>query len=124
MIPSTDEVAITCGKNCPRHKECLYTMVGICKVLGSETETDLFRVRAMPEGPLDSLFLQTDQPGQTEGMAVYGKLISSFGPDFWQRMGISEDYASKELPVLKKWLDVYRWLCFHEQLEASQVTLH
>jgi hypothetical protein len=94
-------------------------MVGICKILGSEAATDLFCARAMPEGPLDSLFPQTDKSGQRESMAAYGKLISSFGPDFWQRMGISEDYASKELPVLKKWLDAYRCLCSHTDARSN-----
>lgn len=124
MIPSTDEEVITCGKNCPHHEQCLYSIVGLCKVSRAEAATDLPCARAMREGSVDSWFLQADQSEQTEGTALSGKFISSVGPDFWQRMGLTEEYAAKQLPVLKKWLDTYRWLCFHELPKAAPVTFH
>lgn len=124
MIPSTDEDAITCGNNCPHHKECLYTMMGVCNFLGPQTARDLHYACGLLEEPPDSLFPQASDFGQAGGMTACGKSTSAFGSDFWRRMGVSEEYASRELPILKKWLDAYRWSLLYNRLGGSRVTLH
>ncbi len=123
-IPSIDEEAIPSRRQFRSMEEYSRIPTGPGKAACAENTTRICGTHIVSEEPQDHLPEAADQPGQIGGSEALDDSMQALDPDFWQRMGVSEEYASKELPLLKQWLTAYRRSDFYERQEADRSVLH
>lgn len=124
MIPSTGKHARGCEGNCPYQEECLHITAASHQAPGAARMVACSSTFAACGEPQEFFSLHNGLLEREEALAILEEAISSFDPNFWQRMGITEECASEMVPVLKQWLDAYRRLRFYVHLQADQVLLH
>jgi len=114
MILSRDEEEMAWGKHGPGLEKCMNILIKFGEAMGAEKMVPISSAHTIPKEPPDLLMEMTEGVGQTGTFTTLHALMSAFDPHLWQRMGISEAYASREIPVLQQRLNVYRRLGFYE----------
>jgi predicted aconitase len=114
MILSSSEEAMASGKHGPGLEKCMNMLIKFGEAMGAEKMVPISSAHTIPREPPDLLMEMTEGVTQTGTFTTLHALMSAFDPHLWQKMGISEEYASKEIPVLKQRLDIYRKLGFYE----------
>lgn len=114
MILTKEEEAMACGKHGPGIEKCMNILIKFGKALGAEKMVKVSSAHTMPKEPPDLLFEMTEGVSQTGTFTTLHALMSAFDPHLWRKMGISEEFASRELPLHEQRLAIYRRLGFYE----------
>ena len=118
LAPSNHEEATPC---CPGLKKCMKMLMECGRDMSAQTVSTS---QCLTEGPFELLCETADGLRHDDASTTLHEAASHSDPEFWQKMGISEEYALKELPALKQWLDSYRQSGFCDHLKAGLATLH
>lgn len=114
MILTKDEEAMASGKFGPGVEKCMNILIKFGEAFGAEKLVKLSSAHTMPKEPPELLEEMTEGVNQTGTFTTLHALMSAFDPQLWRKMGISEEYASKELPLHEQRLATYRRLGFYE----------
>lgn len=114
MILSKYEEEMAGGKLGPGLEKCMNILVKFGEAMGAEKMVPISSAHTIPKEPPDLLMEMTEGVGQTGTFTTLHALMSAFDPHLWQKMGISEEYAAKEIPLMNQRLDIYRRLGFYE----------
>lgn len=114
MILTRDEEEMACGKQGPGLERCMNILVKFGEAMGAEKMVPISSAHTIPKEPPDLLMEMTEGVSQTGTFTTLHAMMSAFDPHLWQKMGIAEAYAAKEIPVLQQRLDIYRRLGFYE----------
>jgi predicted aconitase len=114
MILTKDEQEMASGKRGPGLEKCMNILIKFGEAMGAEKMVPISSAHTIPREPPDLLVEMTEGVGQTGTFTTLHALMSAFDPHLWQKMGISEAFAAKEIPVLQKRLEIYRRLGFYE----------
>jgi predicted aconitase len=114
MILTKEEEAMASGKFGPGIAKCMNILKKFGEALGAEKMVKLSSAHTMPKEPPELLKEMTEGVNQTGTFTTLHALMSAFDPHLWRKMGISEGFASKELPLHEQRLAIYRRLGFYE----------
>lgn len=114
MILTRYEEEMSRGKYGRGVEKCMNILIKFGEAMGAEKMVSISSAHTIPREPPDLLMEMTDGVGQTGTFTTLHALMSAFDPQLWQKMGISEEYASREIPVLNQRLGIYRKLGFYE----------
>jgi hypothetical protein len=114
MILTRNEEDMASGKHGPGLEKCMHILIKFGEAMGAEQLVPISSAHTIPREPPDLLMEMTEGVGQTGTFTTLHALMSAFDPHLWERMGISGEYAAKEIPVLKQRIEIYRRLGFYE----------
>ncbi len=102
------------GKCGAGQKKCMEILIKYGEALGANKMVKLSSAHTMPKEPPRLLDEMTEEVNQTGTFTTLHPMMSAFDPQLWEKMGIPERFASKELPLHAQRLKVYRRLGFYE----------
>ncbi len=108
------EEAMASGKYGPGIEKCMNILIRIGEAFGAEQMVRIASAHTMPKEPPDLLNEMTEGTTQTGAFTTLHSLMSAFDPYCWQKMGIPEAFASRELSIYKERLDVHSRLGFYQ----------
>jgi predicted aconitase len=114
MILTKEEETMASGKSGPGLEKCMNILVKFGEALGADRMVKIACAHTMPKEPPELLNEMTEDVSQAGVFTTLHALMSAFDPTLWQKMGISEQYASKELPLHEQRRNIYRRLGFYE----------
>lgn len=114
MYLTKEEEAMASGKQGPGFKRCMDILIKLGEAFGAERLVKVSSAHTMPKEPPELLGEMTEGVEQAATFTTLHSLMSSFDPKCWQDMGIPEDFAAQELPILNERLEVYRRVGFYQ----------
>jgi len=114
MILTREEESMASGKCGAGLKKSMDILLKYGDALGAEKMVKLSSAHTMPKEPPRLLNEMTEGVDQTGTFTTLHPIMSAFDPQLWKKMGIPEEFASKELPLHEQRLKVYRRLGFYE----------
>lgn len=108
------EEAMASGEYGPGIEKCMNILIKIGEAFGAERMVRIASAHTMPKEPPALLDEMTEGVAQTGAFTTLHSLMSAFDPHCWQKMGIPEEFASQELSIYKRRLDVYSRLGFYQ----------
>ena len=114
MYLTKEEEAMASGKQGPGFKRCMNILIKLGEAFGAERLVKVSSAHTMPKEPPELLGEMTEGVEQAATFTTLHSLMSSFDPKCWQDMGIPEDFAAQELPILNERLEVYRRVGFYQ----------
>ncbi len=108
------EEAMASGKYGPGIEKCMNILIKIGEAFGAKQMVRITSAHTMPKEPPDLLEEMTEGVTQAGVFTTLHSLMSAFDPHCWQKMGIPEEFASRELPICQRRLDIYRRVGFYQ----------
>jgi len=108
------EEAMASGKHGPGIEKCMNILIKVGEAFGAEQMVGITSAHTMPKEPPDLLNEMTEGVAGTGVFTTLHSLMSAFDPLCWQEMGIPEEFASQELSIYKRRLDVYHRIGFYQ----------
>jgi len=108
------EEAMASGQHGPGIEKCMNILIKIGEALGAKQMVRIASAHTMPKEPPDLLDEMTEGVTQTGVFTTLHASMSAFDPHFWQKMGIPEEFASRELPICQRRLDTYKRIGFYQ----------
>jgi predicted aconitase len=114
MELTKEEETMASGKQGPGIKRCMDILIKIGEAFGAERMVKVSSAHTMPKEPPELLDEMTEGVERTGTFTTLHSLMSSFDPKCWQKMGIPEDFAERELSYLRQRMDIYRRVGFYQ----------
>lgn len=114
MILTKEETDMAEGKHGPGIERCMNMLIKLGEALGAEKMVPISSAHTMPNEPLELLAEMTEGVDHTGAFTTLHPWMSAFSPKNWQRMGIPEAFAEKELPICEQREAVYRRAGFYQ----------
>jgi len=114
MRLTREEELMAEGKRGSGLKKCMDILIKFGEAFGAEKMVKIASAHTMPKEPPELLNEMTQDIENVGSFTTLHSLMSAFDPHRWRDMGISEEFAFRELSIHEERKEVYRRLGFYQ----------
>jgi len=108
------EEEMAAGKHGPGKQKCMEILMKFGKAMGATRFVKISSAHTMPKEPLELLEELTEGVEEIGTFTTLHPTMSAFCLRNWKNMGISEDFAAKELPIHERRRQIYKRLGIYQ----------
>jgi len=112
MILTKQEELMAGGKFGPGIEKCMDILIKMGQIFGAKKMIPVTSAHTMPKEPPELLKSMTKGVKQTAVFTTLHPIMSAFDPKVWQKMGISKQFAARELAMHQQRTEVHKRLGF------------
>ncbi len=102
------------GKHGPGKRRCMELLTKFGEAMGADRMVPIRSAHTMPKEPLELLEDLTEGVDRLGAFTTIHPTMSAFSLRNWEQMGISPDFAERELSVHRKRQEIYKKAGFYE----------